>query len=83
MSESEQIKRQVLGMAISEIEELLNIIGDLGYLGYKISLCKIKGNSYQQCANKFNIPKSTAQTYYEKCTEKAYDIALKRIFQLK
>lgn len=71
-----------MSMAVSEIEELLNIVGDLTYEGYKISLCKLRGFSYQQCSNKFGISKSKAQYYFEKCIEKQYDIALKKIFQL-
>lgn len=69
-------------MAASELQELLTIIGELGYLGYKISMCKLKGNSYQQCATRFGITKSAAQRYWEKCIENRYDISLKRIFAL-
>lgn len=76
-------KKHMMEMAVDELEELMRIIGDLGYIGYKISMCKLYGNSYQQCANKFKIPKSTAQWHWEKCTEKQYDIALKKIFRLK
>lgn len=70
-------------MPTSELEELLNIIGHLGYTGYKISMCKLQGYSYQQCANKFRISKQTARRLYEKCVENRYDIALKKIFQIK
>lgn len=83
MSTEQEIKQQVMCMAVGEIEILLNIISDLGYVGYKISMCKIKGFSYMQCAQKFGIPKSTAQSYWEKCTQKAYDIALRKLFNIK
>lgn len=82
MSEAEQIKILCLTKAAKEMEELFNIIGDLGYVGYKISLCKIKGYSYQQCAIRFGITKRRAQKYYEKCNRNGYDTALKRIFKL-
>lgn len=83
MSAEQEIKQQVMSMAVSDIELLLNIIGDLTYVGYKISLCKLKGNSYMQCAIKYNIQKSAAQYYFEKCIEKQYDIALRKLFNLK
>jgi hypothetical protein len=76
-------KEDIMKMAAGEVQLLLDIIGDLGYVGYKISMCKLYGNSYQQCANKFGIDKSAAQRHYEKCIEKQYDIALKKIFGLK
>lgn len=82
MSEAEQIKILCLTKAAKDMEELFNIIGDLGYVGYKISMCKMKGYSYQQCANKLGISKALAQYHYEKCKEKLYDTALKRIFKL-
>lgn len=82
MSEGEQIKILCLTQAAKEVEELMHIIGELGFVGYRISMCKIKGNSYQQCANKYGISKALAQYHYEKCKEKLYDIALKRIFKL-
>jgi hypothetical protein len=76
-------KEELMRMATTEVEELLNIIGDLGYTGYKISMCKLSGYSYQQCANKFRISKQTARRLYAKCVENRYDIALKKIFQIK
>lgn len=76
-------KEELLRMAASEMEELLNIIGELGYTGYKISMCKLQGNSYQQCANKFRISKQTARRLFAKCVDNRHDIALKKIFQLK
>jgi hypothetical protein len=82
MSEAQQIKQQCLIMAAAEIEQLLKIIGDLGYPGYKISLCKLKGLSYNQCARKYNISKSLAQWHWDKCRDKGYDIQLKKIFNL-
>lgn len=80
---NEHIKQHMMRMAVEEVELLLSIIGDLGFDGYKICMCKLHGNSYQQCSNKFNIPKSSAQRYWEKCTQNEYDIALKKIFGLK
>lgn len=82
MSETEQIKRKVIGMAATELEEFLNIIGDLTHTGYKISMCKLRGFSYQQCANKLGITKAAAQRYFEKCIEKGYDITLRRLFNI-
>jgi hypothetical protein len=82
MSEAQLLKQQCLTMAAAELEQLLLIIGELGYVGYKISLCKIKGLSYTQCSRKFNISKSLAQFYWEKCQTKGYDIKLKNIFKL-
>lgn len=76
-------KESMAKMAAEELEELLHIIGSLSYIGYKISMCKLYGNSYQQCANKYNISKAAAQYYYEKCIEKQYDLALKKIFGIK
>lgn len=73
-------KEDILQMAANEVELLFTIIGDLGYIGYKISMCKLHGNSYQQCATKFGISRSAARRYYEKCVEYRHDIALKQIF---
>ena len=76
-------KEHIARLAAAEIEELFSIVGDLGHVGYRISLCKLKGFSHQQCASKFGISKQAAQRSWEKCIEKRYDITLKRIFQLK
>lgn len=83
MSEAEQLKKQCMIMAVEQIEELLNIIGELGYIRYKIVLCKLKGNSLLQCAIKCRVTKRIAQKAWEKSTRNGYDIALKKIFQLK
>lgn len=69
-----------MGMAVAELEELLNIVGDLSFIGYKLSMCKLKGYSMQQCANKFGVTKETARYYFNKCVELQHDIALKKIF---
>ena len=82
MSEAQQLKEQCLTMAVAELEQLMNIIGDLGFTGYKISLCRIKGLSYGQCARNFRVSKSLAQWYWESCQKKGYDIQLKKIFKL-
>ena len=76
-------KDEIMKMATAEVELLFNIIGDLGYIGYKISMCKLKGYSHQQCANKFGISKQTARRLYAKCVENRHDIALKKLFQIK
>lgn len=82
MSDGQQIKEHVLQMAAMDVEKLFSIIGDLGFIGYKISLCKLKGYSLKQCANKFHVSKSCAQRSYKKCIVNRYDIHLKRIFSL-
>jgi hypothetical protein len=82
MSEAEQLKKQCLEMAATELELLMSIIGDLGFVGYKISLCKIKGYSYNQCRRKYGISRPQAQRHWKKCREKEYDIHLKRMFNL-
>lgn len=69
-------------LAVEQIEELFTIIGDLTYPGYKISLCKIKGLSHQQCANRFGLTKDQVYYFWDKCRKKSYDEALKRIFNL-
>lgn len=76
------LKEQIAKLAAEELEELLSIVGDLGNVGYKICLCKLKGFSYQQCANKFGIQRANAQKIWVKCRKKGYDEALKRIFYL-
>lgn len=82
MSEAQQLKEQCLSMAVAELEQLMNIIGDLGYIGYKISLCRLKGSSYLQCAQKFNISKSLAQYYWNNCISKGYDQTLQKMFNI-
>jgi hypothetical protein len=83
MSEEQRIKEQCLQMAATEMEKLFTIIGDLGYPGYKIAMCRLKGYSYLQCAHKFGISKSLAQWYWNSCQKKGYDIDLKKIFNIK
>jgi hypothetical protein len=82
MSEAQQIKEQCITMAVAELELLMNIIGDLGYIGYKVSLCRLKGLSYGRCSRNFKIKKSLAQYYWESCQQKGYDLHLKRMFHL-
>lgn len=82
MSEAQLIKEQCLRMAAAELEQLMNIIGDLGYVGYKISLCRIRGFSYLQCGSKFGISKALAQWHWRNCRKKGYDIKLKQIFNM-
>jgi hypothetical protein len=76
------LKEQMMLMAVSDIELLFCIISDLSFEGYKISLCKLKGYSLQQCATKFGVSKSNAQYAWEKCQEKNYDVELKRLFMI-
>jgi hypothetical protein len=83
MSEAEQLKKECMAMAVAELEQLMNIIGDLGYRGYRVSICRLKGYSYGQCAQNLNISKSLAQWYWESCQKKGYDIVLKQIFKMK
>lgn len=82
MSEAEQLKEQCLTMAATELELLFTIIGDLGFVGYKISLCKLKGYSYNQCRRKHGISRPQAQRHWKNCRNKGYDIHLKRMFNL-
>ncbi len=82
MSEAEQLKEQCLTMAATELELLFTIIGDLGFVGYKISLCKLKGYSYNQCRRKYGISRPQAQRHWKNCRKKGYDADLKRMFNL-
>lgn len=82
-NDAQNIKERAMEMPVAQIETLLNIIGDLGFLGYRVSMCKLKGGSYQQCANRMNISKRLAQFYFEKCRKNGYDISLMEIFNLK
>jgi hypothetical protein len=82
MSEAEQLKKECLTMAVAELELLMNIIGDLGFPGYRVSLCRLKGYSYGQCARNAKISKSLAQWYWETCQKRGYDVQLKQIFKL-
>lgn len=75
-------KEHIAQMAVEQLEELFTVIGDLGHVGYKISLCKIKGFSHQQCANKFGIHKEHARKLWYKCVQNGHDITLKRIFNI-
>ena len=69
-------------MAVTDMELLLHIISDLSFTGYKISLCKLKGYSLQQCANKYGLTKEQARYSWNKCVEKKYDEDLKRLFSV-
>lgn len=82
MSEEQRIKEACLRTAQADMELLFTIIGELGYTGYKIAMCKIKGNSYLQCAQKLGISKSLAQYHWENCKQKGYDSNLKKIFNI-
>jgi hypothetical protein len=82
MSEEQRIKEQCLQMAGAEIEMLFTIIGDLGYIGYKISMCKLKGLSYSQCGAKLGVSRGKVQRYWRNCRRRGYDAHLKKIFNL-
>lgn len=82
-AETESLKKDVMNMAVSDLELLFKVIGDLTFTGYKISLCRLRGYSYQQCATKFGISKREAQKYYERCLNMGHDEFLKKTFNLK
>jgi len=67
-------------MAVADVELLMQIIGELGFIGYKVSLCKLKGYSLQQCANKYGLTKEQARYSWKKCEDLEYDKALARLF---
>lgn len=77
-----RVKELCITQASSDVEQLLKIIGDLGYVGYRISLCKLYGYSYKQCAIRYGVRRSHAQKYFEKCTRLGYSEDLKRIFRI-
>jgi len=81
--ESKELKQKLLMMAVSEVELLLTIIGELGFIGYKVVLFNLRGQSLQQCATKFKISKRTAQYIIKKSNEKGYSMDLKRILPVK
>lgn len=82
MSEAENIKEHCAKMAAAEVEVLFKIIGDLGYVGYKISMCKLKGSSYNQCKTKLGVSRALVQWHWKNCRRKGYDSHLKKIFNL-
>lgn len=82
MSEEQQLKEQCIRMAAADLEKLLSIIGDLGYLGYKICRCKLKGYSYNQCKGKLRVSRSLVQWHWKKCKRLGYDVELRRILNL-
>ena len=82
MTEAQKLKIACISMAAAEIELLFKIVGDLGHLGYKVSLYRLYGASYNQCAQKFGISKSLAQFHWYKCIDKGYDSDLRRMFNL-
>lgn len=75
-------QEHIAKLAVQELEELLSIIGDLSYPGYKIAMCKIRGFSYQQCANRMGLHKEHARKLWLKCVQNGHDITLKRIFHI-
>ena len=82
MSEEQRIKEQCLQMAAEELQMLFTIIGELGYVGYKISMCKLKGASYNQCKIGLGVSRGMVQRYWRNCRRKGYDTQLKKIFNL-
>lgn len=82
MSEAEQLKKECVAMAAAELQILMNIIGDLGYAGYRVSICRLKGGSYNQCRLRLGISRSKAQRHWKNCLKKGYHNDLKRIFKI-
>jgi hypothetical protein len=80
MSEAQELKQQCLTMAAEDFGLLMVIIGDLGYPGYRIAICKLKGASYNQCRISLGVSRGTVQRRWKKCKKKGYDLHLKRMF---
>lgn len=75
-------KEEILRMATKDVEMIFIIVGSLGYVGYKVSMCKLKNYSYSQCAIKFGITKELACYYWRKCKKEGFDKELIRIFSI-
>jgi hypothetical protein len=73
-------KDQIMKMTAEDLGRVIEIIGELGTLGYRISLYRMQGNSLQQCAQKFSTTRETVRYYWGKCVEKEHDKTLTRIF---
>lgn len=82
MNDQANLKSQLLCLAASQVEEFLSIISDVGYQGYLIYKYKSKGNSMQQCANKYGVSKRIVQGIVEKCNAKGYGAALFKLNML-
>lgn len=83
MSEDQQIKEKCISMAADDFSLLLTIIGELGYPGYRIAICKLRGASYNQCKISLGVSRQAVQRHWKKCREMGYDLHLKRIFNFK
>jgi hypothetical protein len=75
-------KEEIMKMAVDDVENLLIIVGDLTHLGYRISLCRLRGSSINQCAQKFKTTPDTVRYYFKKCGELHHTLTLKRIFNI-
>lgn len=80
---SEKTKQELMQLAAHDLEQLLIVIGELGFTGYKIALMRLRGASLGQCALKLRVSKMTVRWTWEKCREKGYDEVLKKLFELK
>lgn len=67
-------------MKAEDLAAVLQIIGDLGILGYRVSLHRLSGNSWQQCAQKFGTTRKMVRYSYSKCVRLGHDKDLVRIF---
>jgi hypothetical protein len=80
MSEEQRIKEKCIEMAAEDFRLLLTIIGDLGYPGYRIAICKLRGASYTKCCISLGVSRAMVQRYWKKCKIRGYDSELRRMF---
>ena len=80
MSEAQELKQQCLTMAAEDFGLLMVIIGDLGYPGYRIAICRLRGASYSKCSINLRVSRAMVQRHWKKCKKKGYDTELKRLF---
>lgn len=80
---AEELKKIVEENETDVVSEIVIIISDLTWLGFRIARCTLRGSSYQQCANKLGVTKEKVRYYHEKCVELQHDITLKKLFILK
>lgn len=82
MSETQKTKEQLLQMAAGDLEQFLHIVGELGFKGYKVCLCRLHGKSLQQCAKKHGVSVMFVRWAWEKCQANGYDAVLKNLFHI-
>lgn len=75
-------KEEMMKMAQADLEKWLQIIGDLGTLGYRVSLSRLHGFSLQQCALKHRTTKKIVRSCWAKCVRFGHDKELIRIFSI-